>query len=464
MRKLILFTLLNVFQISLVFGQQNISGKWKGQLESSMGEIQLLLSITNSPLVAEISTSAGIDEMKIKDLSFDGQNLDFKIPSFEIIYKGVLSNDVIKGVWYQGKSEVNLNFTRSDGNELKKPLRKQTPVNFTNYKAEEIQFRQMHDGALLVGTLTIPDGAGPFPAVILLSVAGLNDRDQTHSQGHKPFFVLADHLSKQGIAVLRYDDRGFGESEGNLMKSDFSTLTNDALSAFRYLTTREKIDSTKIGFIGNSEGSVIAGMSAISETNVAFTIMLGAVGVPLSELLVDRLDKMQDIYQLSKPQKEELINYSNDLEKIIASTIPIEQKRSEIEALKADNTLDKPGFPNQLFFLPDGKQDRIDLYLTPWYQAQVTYNPQSVLEKLTCPALVINGSLDPYQSPELNLPPIQEALFKGGNSDFTIMVAPNVNHVMQDAKTGLPTEYLLLENSVSPLILRTVTDWINARY
>lgn len=463
MRKFITFTILSILLSSATFSQQDILGVWSGELESSIGKIQITLSITTSPLSGKISTSSGIEGMKIKNLTFDGQQLSFNIPSFKVAYDGILEDDIIKGIWQQGKHEATLDFVRQK-QKTKTILRGQTPTAIEGYKVEEVIFNQMKDNTSLSGTLTMPIGEGPFPAVILLSVAGANDRDQTHSLGHKPFLVIADFLSRNGIAVLRYDDRGVGESAGNLFECDFSTLTGDALSAFNYLCNIKEIDSTKIGFIGNSEGSVIGGMSAIKNPNVAFTIMLGAVGVPLSELFVERLDKMQAIYSFSDLEKKELLSYSDELDKIIAKDISIEQKQTEIENLKADNTLDKSGFPNYLFFLPVDKQDRIDLYLTPWYKAQSTYDPQKVLQYLACPTLVINGSLDFYQSPELNLPSIQKALLKAGNKDFCIMVAPNINHVMQDARTGLPTEYAKIENTVSPIILQTLSDWINTRF
>ena len=462
MRSIFLLTVFSTLT-SMWLYSQDIDGTWQAQLETSMGDIQISLSITTSPLSAKISSSAGIDGMSVQELTFHDQVVRFVLPSFGVTYVGKLDGDFIRGKWRQGNQEVDLDFTRS--NQVSTlATRKQTPVQSEGYQSIEIEFRSSRDSVLLSGTLTVPEGEGPFPAAILLSVAGGNDRDQSHSRGHKPFLVLADYLSKNGIAVLRYDDRGVGGSEGLLLDCDFSTLTDDALTAFDFLSAGRKIDPTRIGFIGNSEGSVIGGMCAVKRPEVAFTIMLGAVGVPLQELFVDRLDRMNAMYGLTQLQKKELVHYSEALHKILANKNTVHEKRTEIELLNAENTLDKPGFPNYLFFLPSTKPERMDFYLTPWYRAQATYDPQSVLPNITTPILVINGSLDLFQSPELNFPPIQKALFEANNNYFVLVVAPNVNHVMQDAKTGLPTEYVQNENTVSVIILETILSWIKTRF
>lgn len=461
MRKIILTVLFNILLFQNLLSQQTIAGEWYGTLSNSSGEITITLSLTSDPLSGNLSSSLGLKGLKLKKLELTGDDFSFKVPSFGVTYQGKFTVNEISGIWKQGKSEVQLNFFRS---EKKVELREQTPKTIEGYKSELIQFTQSNDQTLLSATLTIPEGEGPFPAAILLSVAGANDRDQTHSGGHKPFLVLSDYLSKNGFAVLRCDDRGVGESSGDLFKCDFSTLTNDALSAYQYLVQREDIDPQKIGFIGNSEGTVIGGMAAIKEPNIAFTIMIGAIGVPLSTLTVDRLNKMQPMYQLSELQKKEIIEYYEKLDKIVKRNAPASQKKSEIEYLKANSTFDKPGFPNHLFFLPPDREDRINLYLSPWYKAQATYNPKDLLPHLKCPILIINGSLDVFQSPDQNFPAIQKALLESGNKDFTLMVAPDVNHVMQMAKTGFPTEYAKLQNTVSPIILKTITFWLESRF
>jgi len=467
MKKVIVLFILGTFVNSSVFCQnQTIVDNWNGKLVSSFGEIEITLNITASPLSGKLSSSSGIQGIELEDLVFEEGRFHFSVPSVGAKYEGKMINDnEIKGTWSQGANVAELNFSRlKETNAHVSPLRKQTPTKPFGYRAEEVSFVQPNNKITLSGTLTIPEGEGPFPAVILLSVAGANDRDQTHSHGHKPFLVLADYLTNQGIAVLRYDDRGIGGSEGDLFESDFSDLTKDALAAFQYLISREEIDPKKTGFIGHSEGTVIGAMASVKEPQIAFTIMLGAVGVPLSELGKDRLDKMQALYQLNEEEKAEIIRYLNELHGIIAMNLPEDAAKLQIENLKAENTFDKPNFPNYLFFLPSTKEKRVELFLTPWYRAQVTYQPNEILTKLTCPTLVINGTLDVFQSPELNFPAIFKALSDAGNEDFTIVVVPKINHVMQTAETGFPTEYARLEESFSPNILKMIGNWIKLRF
>lgn len=444
-----------------VQGQSDIAGQWHGSLSSPMGKIQLQLVIKLEPLAGQLSSSSGIRDMALNELKWNKGKIQFTLPAFGVSYTGKVQHDTLVGIWQQGPSEAELKFTRTKTAVKNRP---QTPTKTNGYRAEAIQFQSKHDNSVLTGTLTTPAGNGPFPAVILLSVAGANDQDQTHSLGHKPFLVIADYLSSRGIAVLRYNDRGVGGSKGDLMQSDFSTFTHDALSAFKFLQNRKEIASNKIGYIGHSEGSVISAKCAIKEPEVAFTIMLGAVGVPLSTLSVDRLSRMKEMYQLSPLQKEEILTYYDQIQAIITSKKSKSAKQMALENLSAQNTFDKEGFPNHLFFLPTDKTERIRLYLSPWYKAQATYDPQGVLPFLKCSSLIINGSLDVFQHPSTNFPAIQKALLEAGNPDFTLMVAPEVNHVLQIANTGFPTEYAKLENTVSPLLLETIQEWITARY
>jgi len=442
----------------------SIKGKWHGELASGLGQLQIIIELQEEPLSGTLSSSSGIQGMKLKEIQLIDNKFSFTVPMAEVKYEGVLEQDEIKGTWYQAGNSVALNFKRQEQETVLTSNRKQTPQPPFDYAVEEITFSSSKEKVQLAGTLTIPKGKGKFPAVILLSVAGANDRNQTHSLGHQPFLVLADYLTQNGIAVLRFDDRGIGESEGDLMQSNFDNLTNDALAAFDHLNKNPRIDPNKIGFIGNSEGTVIATMAAIENSKVAFTIQLGAVGVPLAELSQDRLDRMQNLYQLTEEQRKEIIQYGQAVDEIVKQNLLDAEAQQKIEALQAHNTYDKPNFPNHLFFLPPSKAERIKLFLTPWYKAQITYDPAPILSKLKTPTLVINGTLDVFQSPEVNFPAIQKLLFEAENQDFTLLVAPDINHVMQTAKTGLPTEYPKLEESFSPQMLRTIKDWIEVRF
>ncbi len=248
------------------------------------------------------------------------------------------------------------------------------------------------------------------------------------------------------------------------MEVGFSELTQDALLSFQFLRERTEIDKSSVGFIGNSEGTVIGSLAAIENKEVAFVVQLGAVGVPLAELTEERLENMQGIYRLKPAHKREIIAYWKEVETLLQTDLPEEQLRVKMGKIRAETTFDHPDFPHQLFFLPADREARIKLLLSPWYRAQLNYRPAPVLGQLTCPTLIINGTLDVFQSPKLNFPPIQQALFKAKNEDFSLVVAPQVNHIMQSAKTGFPTEYALLPESFAPSILEQIFDWLQLRF
>lgn len=454
------FILIYLSPLSL-FGQEELQGKWFGKLQTAMGEIVVEVEIELEPLSGKLSTSSGLAGMQLEDLQFEEGKFGFRLQAFSASYEGILEEGKIQGFWQQGPQRVALNFGRK---EQSAKARAQTPQVEVGYHSEEVGFQSLEDEVRLAGTLTMPEGKRPFPAAILLTVAGANDRDQSHSMGHKPFLVLADHLSKAGIAVFRYDDRGVGESDGNLLESDFGDFTEDALAAFAYLAQRPEIDASKIGYIGNSEGTVIASLAAIKEEKVAFTVQLGAVGVPLRDLSKDRLERMEEMYSLSELQKREMLNYYQALDKIINSELEEAEKARAIAAIPADNTFDKAGFPHQLFFLPAEKAARIKLYLSPWYKAQASFHPKAILPYVKCPSLIINGSLDLFQHPELNFPPMKRYFEEAGNEEVSFWIPEGVNHVMQEAKSGLPTEYPLLESSFSPKVMEYIRHWIQERF
>ncbi|MDW3651979.1 MAG: alpha/beta hydrolase [Bacteroidia bacterium] len=461
MQKSIYLSILWILFPFCLSAQEALAGKWYGKLQSAMGEIVVELELEAKPFAGKLSTSSGIAGMKLEDLKSEEGQFSFRLPAFAATYEGRANKDEIRGHWQQGPQRVELIFGRKEQTTKARP---QTPKQEQGYTSEELRFKSLEDNIQMAGTLTLPEGEGPFPAAILLTVAGANDRDQSHSMGHKPFLVLADHLSKSGIAVLRYDDRGVGESEGNLLESDFTDFTEDALAAFAYLAQRKEIDPTKIGYIGNSEGTVIASMAAIEEERVAFTIQLGAVGVPLRDLSKDRLNRMQEMYQLSEKQKAEILAYYKALDEIVNSEMAEKDKAEAIGNIPAENTFDKAGFPHQLFFLPKEKAERSKLYLSPWYKAQASFHPKNILPYLKCPTLIINGSLDLFQHPELNFPSMKVYFEQAENQDASFWIPEGVNHVMQEAKTGLPTEYPMLESSFSPKVMENIRHWIQERF
>jgi len=299
----------------------------------------------------------------------------------------------------------------------------------------------------LAATFTIPQGTGPFPAVLLITGSGPQDRDET-LLGHKPFLILSDYLTRHGIAVLRADDRGTAQSTGDFSKGTTADFATDVEAGVAYLKTRSEVNPRKIGLIGHSEGAVIAPMVAISDKDVAYIVMMAGTGVPGDQVIVAQGKAIQ-IANGKNPEEA-----ANDAakEREIMTLVETEKDQSVLEKelrekMKGD--------------VPDAQIGmQISQITSPWFRYFLTYDPATALRKLTCPVLVLNGSLDKQVLPDQNLPVIRKALEESGNKHFEIDELPGLNHLFQTAKTGSPAEYAQIEETMSPVALEKISSWI----
>ncbi len=305
---------------------------------------------------------------------------------------------------------------------------------------------------------------GEVPGVVLLTVAGANDRDQTHS-GHKPYMVLADGLTRRGVAVLRCDDRGVGTSGGDLTAVAMSDLVGDALAMVRHLGRSE--DVGPVGIIGNSEGSVVGAMAAAaSPADVAFVVLLGGVGVRGADVIRTRLVAQAEAAGSSPADAEAAMAPFDELVEVVSSSGGIGAARlraeqpnvyARLEAVAARAGERDP-------FLPRDLEQRVALFAGPWYHAQITLDGGMVLEDVEVPVLALTGTKDRTNLPEQNLPAIRAALERGGNPDFQVSEIADLNHVFQTAVEGGLAEYGRLEESFSPVAMELIGTWILERF
>ena len=301
----------------------------------------------------------------------------------------------------------------------------------------------------LAGTLTMPRSDKQCPAVILISGSGAEDRDET-IYGHKPFWIIADYLTRNGIAVLRVDDRGVGGSTGSTADSTSEDFAGDVICEVNFLKTRKEINSSKIGLIGHSEGGIISPIAANKSQDVAFIVMMAGTGLTGEETLYlqnklilkaagatdEMIDKQIDFL------KEEFAILKNETDEKI-----IEEKTRELLVKQYGN--------NKEVIEKGLKQ-----MLNPWFQFFLTYDPSPALKKVKCPVLALNGSLDTQVAPKENLAAIESALKEGGNKNYTIQELTGLNHLFQTAKTGSVTEYVLIDETISPDALKIISNWI----
>lgn len=435
---------------------QEIMGDWYGDLKVMGQEIPLIFHISE----ADSGYSATMDSpeqggfgIPVSSVRFENDSLILSIPSAGIAYEGKYfsAEKIIKGIFKQGGLSLEFNLSKEKPKK-EEILRPQEPKEPFPYVVKEIKFRNKKDSIQLAGTLTLPSEKGHFPAVILISGSGPQDRNE-EIFGHKPFLVISDYLTRSGIAVLRFDDRGVGESGGDFSTATTSVFASDVKAALDYLKTRKEIDQEKIGLIGHSEGGIIAPMVANETGNVDFVVLLAGPALRGAELMLLQkkiLEEKSGVNPIAVAKSQEIFKGAYDI--ILNS----EESNSEINKELRDY------FSNQLGAAVNANQiDAIVAQITsPWMLSFIRYDPAPALEKLKVPVLAIFGENDFQVPPKINSEKMKEALEKGKNEDFSVVVLDDLNHLFQESETGLLNEYAEIEQTFSPEALEIIAEWI----
>ncbi|MDD4993277.1 MAG: alpha/beta fold hydrolase [Paludibacter sp.] len=442
---------------------QDITGDWNGALKVGGMQLRLVFHITKTDAVYSAtmdSPDQGAKGIPMSKVTYGNQILTVEMAAANINYSGTFDNkETVTGTFNQGGQSFPLVLTRKaiEKVEAKRP---QNPVKPYPYYSEEVTFMNVKDSIKLAGTLTLPKKEGKFPVVVMITGSGPQNRDE-ELMGHKPFLVIADYLTRNGIGVLRYDDRGCYESKGNFAKATTNDFATDVDAAVNYLKTRKDIDSKKIGLIGHSEGGIIAPIVASKNKSVSYIVLMAGTAIPGSELLL----RQQDLIGRASGMKDDDLKTAAELNTHIYKLVDQYQNPDTLKA-KISNYLLDEAKKHPDMKMPEGKtvNDVIELQLSqlmsPWMLNFIRYNPAPILEKVTCPVLAINGDKDLQVPANVNLPAIEKALKKGGNKKGTIKELPGLNHLFQECKTGLPTEYGEIEQTVSPVALETMVNWI----
>lgn len=344
--------------------------------------------------------------------------------------------------------------------------RPQDPVKPFDYIAEDVLFTNFSaDSIKLAGTLTIPKNRKKPPVAILISGSGAQNRNsEIAAFNHRPFLVLSDYLTRNGIAVLRYDDRGTEASEGDFATSSSLDFASDVQSAFNYLKTRDDIDTSKIGLIGHSEGGLIAPIVASRNSDIAFTVLLAGPGISGGNILMAQSRMSLKSRGTPKPVLDDNDKLAGIIYNIIKhetnTDVIRERMTKEINAFKTNN-------PNSALapaITPQFIEQQLGILQSKWVVDFIRIEPSDYLRKTTCPVLALNGSKDTQVLPEINLSKINNALEKGENTDFTVKELKGLNHLFQTAETGNMEEYKLIEETFSPTALEIIKDWILERF
>ncbi|MCC7095327.1 MAG: alpha/beta fold hydrolase, partial [Ignavibacteriaceae bacterium] len=331
------------------------------------------------------------------------------------------------------------------------PKRPQEPIKPYPYYSEDVTFKNNKANVTLAGTLTLPQKEGIYPVVILITGSGPQNRDE-EILGHKPFLVISDYLTRNGIAVLRYDDRGVEKPTGDFKTATTVDFATDVESAISYLKTRKEINVKKIGLIGHSEGGIIAPMVASKSKDVDFIVLLAGQGLSGDKLMLLQKEKIEQAMNINEQEISKGQKIFSGAYRII-----LESHTDNTDLKNKLNTYFTQSFDNKL------SEEQVNAITnsitTPWMIYFLKYNPVPALEKVKCPVLAIDGEKD-LQVPPENLIAIKTALENGGNKNVTTKLFPNLNHLFQDCKTGLPSEYSEIEETFSPAALAEITKWI----
>ena len=432
-------------------------GTWQGAIEVSNMRMRLQLHVSHDEkgeLLASVdSLDQGIEGIPASQVAEKNGELQFEIPVFQAEYQGTLSasKNEISGHWTQNKELETLDFRRSDKPlELRRP---QNPVKPYPYKEEEVSFPAGDSQVTLAATLTVPGGAGPFPAVVFIAGSGPTDRNGSLA-GHQPFLVLADFLTRRGVAVLRYDKRGVGQSTGDAQQASMDDLIGDAQSALRYLKSRKEVDPKRLGVLGHSEGGIIAASLAMRSNEVHWLVLLATPATTGERTLLKQSELIARIGGLPEAQ----ITRSQEFDRMAYAAVRGTQSRAQLES-KLNQLIERSELGATM--PPAALQAQIRLMTSPWFRQFLDFDPEPLLQQLQIPVLALNGDRDLQVDAEDTVPLLRSAYDKSGNKDFTVVEVEGVNHLFQRAQSGSPALYGAIEETMAPEVLNGIGRWLD---
>ncbi|MEC9488925.1 MAG: alpha/beta hydrolase, partial [Halanaerobium sp.] len=439
---LVLFiTLFLLFQGQSLAAEMDLTGTWEGQLNGI--RIVFHIEMEDGSYVATMdSPDQGALGIPVSGVTFEGGKVKLVIAAIQGSYEATLTSDGQKmaGTWSQSGYNLPMDMERRQDGDKASVNRPQEPQPPYPYQEIEVTYLNEEDDVKLAGTLTVPDGDGPFPAVLLITGSGSQDRDET-LLGHKPFKVIADFLTRKGIAVLRADDRGVGGSTGNPATVTTADLARDALAGVAFLKTRLEIAREEIGLIGHSEGGMIAPMVAVESEDVAFIILLAGPGLPGDEVIMYQVEAIARTGEITEAALEQSLTEQRKILDIVINVKDDQEAARKIRTILEDavnnmSESDREAVINAYGSLDNYYQQTVNSLLLPWYRFFISYDPRPTLSRVKCPVLAINGSKDLQVAAEPNLTAIKEALQEAGNDQVTVKELPGLNHLFQHSETG----------------------------
>lgn len=466
--KSIYSTIALIFLGSILFAQEPV-GTWYGTLNIQGAQLPLVFHVTKAG--SEYSTTMdspkqGAKGMPSSKTIFTNKLLTIEASNIGMKYTGTYMPDSskINGTFEQGTLRTTLVLSNKPEKEAKveAQARPQDPKDFP-YKHEDITFANPTAGNSLAGTLTLPADGKASKIVVLISGSGPQNRNEELTPyNHRPFLVLSDYLTRQGIAVLRYDDRGIGKSTGIFSKATTADFADDAEAAIKYILSRPDLKNMVIGLVGHSEGGMIAPIVVSRNPNIKFIVLMAGPGIPIAQLYAQQIG---DAMKLAGTPADEVEKKTATNLKVFtamkdARDLPLQQAESEIE-LALRKALDLIPIDKLDIAAKDSiVQQTLSNYKMPWFRYFIGFDPSIYLTKVKCPVLALNGTLDFQVNCTANLAGIKAGLQKAGNKEFEIVPMEGLNHLFQKANTGAETEYVKIEETLNPAALQKISTWI----
>lgn len=457
-----LFIMLLYFVISGK-AQNSFPGVWQGILSAEGVEFFTSLSL-NADQNGKLTAVLNMPQQMILDfknitLKHTNDSIWLNFAAFRAKYSAALINDTLHGFWFQSGKEIKLNLGRTPEDEAFSIRRPQTPQEPFPYYSENVKFYNKKAKLWLAGTLTLPDTLKNWPVVVLVSGSGPQDRDESLLE-HKPFLVIADYFTRHGIGVLRYDDRGVKESEGDFASATTYDFASDAEAAIDYLTKRKFIHKKQIGLAGHSEGGLIAILLG-NNKKLAFTISMAGVGIPCDELLVLQNDKILQGYGKSDSMRNVMAKMNSALYNLIKLEDDAIELRKKIENLimetmtgLSDEQIDEYGLTETYVFTVLAQLN------TPWFKSFLSIDPTKYLKNLKINFLAINGSKDVQVPADVNINAMKSLIQPKKEQIVDFKVFDGLNHLFQKCETGMTSEYAMIEETIDPEVLEYMVGWI----
>ena len=446
MKKHIIFIFL---VLATLQSNAQIEGYWKGQIKLGAQELEMAFDIKaiDNGFSATLDVPAqGAFDIPVDETVFQENRLNMTMSAMGATYSGMLKESRIEGEFTQHGMTFPLNLEK--GSKEAKQVRPQDPPPPFDYRVTEVSFTNEKEGNTLTGTLTIPKGKGPFPAMVLVSGSGQQNRDE-ELMNHRPFWVIADYSARHGIAVLRYDDRGMGGSTGEVENATSMDFSYDAEAAFDFLRKQKHIDASRVGILGHSEGGIINFMVSARRPEVAFLVSLAGPAVNGIEVL-----KEQQVAILrASGMTEEMIAFSQNSNRQLFDIVESSNDREEADSLLRQ-LVKSWGYNEEM------TEQTIGQMASPWMYYFLRYDPTEAIVKTNCPALLLNGSKDLQVIASQNLPAYEKIIADYGKTNLTLHELPDLNHLFQHCETGAIEEYATIDETISPEVLEMIVGFV----